>query len=96
MAQRMPSSETRVAVGIGSVLLGGAVTVLGLLVLVSTRMSGLWVILFLVPILLAASWPAFLRQARRERDARLAQLLMLALVLKLSGSLVRYWVAIHV
>ena len=96
MAQRMPSSETRVAVGIGSVLLGGAVTVLGLLVLVSTRMSGLWVILFLVPILLAASWPAFLRQARRERDARLAQLLMLGLVLKLSGSLVRYWVAIHV
>ena len=96
MAQRMLSSETRVAVGVGSVLLGGAVTVLGLLVLVSTRMSGLWVILFLVPILLAASWPAFLRQARRERDARLAQLLMLALVLKLSGSLVRYWVAIHV
>jgi hypothetical protein len=54
------------------------------------------VILFLLPILLAASWPAFLRQARRERDARLAQLLMLALVLKLFGSLVRYWVAIHV
>jgi hypothetical protein len=96
MAQRMPSSETRVAVGVGGVLLGGAITVLGLLVLISTRTSGVWVILFLLPILLAASWPAFLRQARRERDARLAQLLMLALVLKLFGSLVRYWVAIHV
>jgi hypothetical protein len=96
MAQRMPSSETRVAVGVGGVLLGGAITVLGLLVLISTHTSGLWVILFLLPILLAASWPAFLRQARRERDARLAQLLMLALVLKLLGSLVRYWVAIHV
>jgi hypothetical protein len=96
MAQRMPSSETRVAVGVGGVLLGGAITVLGLLVLISTHTSGLWVILFLLPILLAASWPAFLRQARRERDARLAQLLMLALVLKLFGSLVRYWVAIHV
>jgi hypothetical protein len=96
MAQRMPSSETRVAVGVGGVLLGGAITVLGLLVLISTRTSGVWVILFLLPILLAASWPAFLRQARREHDARLAQLLMLALVLKLVGSLVRYWVAIHV
>jgi hypothetical protein len=96
MAQRMPSSETRVAVGVGGVLLGGAITVLGLLVLISTHTSGLWVILFLLPILLAASWPAFLRQARRERDARLAQLLMLALVLKLFGSLVRYWIAIHV
>ena len=96
MAQRMPSSEARVAVGVGGVLLGGAITVLGLLVLISTHTSGLWVILFLLPILLAASWPAFLRQARRERDARLAQLLMLALVLKLFGSLVRYWVAIHV
>jgi hypothetical protein len=96
MAQRIPSSETRVAVGVGGVLLGGAITVLGLLVLISTHTSGLWVILFLLPILLAASWPAFLRQARRERDARLAQLLMLALVLKLFGSLVRYWIAIHV
>ena len=96
MAQRIPSSETRVAVGVGGVLLGGAITVLGLLVLISTHTSGLWVILFLLPILLAASWPAFLRQARREHDARLAQLLMLALVLKLFGSLVRYWVAIHV
>jgi hypothetical protein len=96
MPQRIPSSETRVTVGVGGVLLGGAITVLGLLVLISTRTSGVWVILFLLPILLAASWPAFLRQARREHDARLAQLLMLALVLKLFGSLLRYWVAIHV
>jgi hypothetical protein len=96
MAQPVASSETRVAVGIGSVLLGFAVTVLGLLALISTRTSGLWVVLFLVPILLVASWPAFLRQARRERDGRIAKLLMLALVLKLFGSLVRYWVAIYV
>jgi hypothetical protein len=96
MAQRMAPFETRIAVGVGSGLLGAAVTVLGLTMLISTRMSGLLVVLFLVPILLAASWPAFVRQARRERDARLAQLLMLALVLKLFGSLVRYWVAIYV
>ena len=96
MAQRLASFETRVAVGVGSGLFGAAVTVLGLTVLISTQMSGLLVVLFLVPILLAASWPAFVRQGRRERDARLAQLLMLALVLKLCGSLLRYWVAIYV
>ena len=96
MAQRTPSAETAVAVRIGGVLLGVAVTVLGLLVLISTRTSGVWVVLFLAPILLAASWPAFVRQARRERDARLAQLLMVALVLKLLGSLARYWVAVYV
>jgi hypothetical protein len=96
MAQRAPSAETAVAVRIGGLLLGVAVTVLGLLVLISTRTSGVWVVLFLAPILLAASWPAFVRQARRERDARLAQLLMVALVLKLLGSLARYWVAVYV
>jgi hypothetical protein len=96
MAQGAASFETRVAVGIGSAMLGAAVTALGLLVLISTRMSGLMVVLFLAPILVAASWPAFVRQARRERDARLASLLLLALVLKLVGSLVRYGVAIYV
>jgi hypothetical protein len=96
MAQQMAPFESRVAAGVGTGLFGAAVTVLGLTILISARVSGLLVILFLVPILLAASWPAFVRQARRERDGRLAQLLMLALVLKLFGSLVRYWVAIYV
>jgi hypothetical protein len=96
MAQRMASFETRLAVGVGSGLLGAAVTALGLTVLISTRMSGIWVVLFLVPILLVASWPALVRQARRERNPRLAQLLMLALVLKLLGSLLRYWVLVRV
>jgi hypothetical protein len=88
--------ETRVAVGLGGALIGVTFTVLGLLLLVSLRMSGLPVALFLTPVLLAASWPAFVRQARRERDGRLAQVLMLALCLKLLGSLVRYWVAVYV
>jgi hypothetical protein len=96
MRQRMATVETRVAVGVGGGLLGAVFTALGLLVLVSARMSGLAVVLFLVPILLVASWPAFVRQARRERDARLAQLLLLAVALKLAGSLVRYWVSIKV
>ena len=84
------------AVGIGGTLIGVTFTELGLQLLVSLRMSGLPVALFLTPVLLAASWPAFVRQARRERDGRLAQLLMLALCLKLVGALVRYWVALFV
>jgi hypothetical protein len=95
-ATRPAPFETRVAVGIGGALVGATFTVIGLLLLVSLQMSGLPVALFLTPVLLAASWPAFVRQARRERDQRLAQLLMLALCLKLFGSLVRYWVAIYV
>jgi len=93
--QQTPPFETRVAVGVGTGLLGFVFTVLGLLFLVSARMDGFLVVIFLVPILLAASWPAFVRQARRERDARLVQLLLLALTLKLLGSLVRYWVAVR-
>ena len=95
-ATRPAPFETRVAVGIGGALIGVTFTVIGLLLLVSLQMSGLPVALFLTPVLLAASWPAFVRQARRERDQRLAQLLMLALCLKLFGSLVRYWVAVYV
>jgi hypothetical protein len=88
--------EARVAVGVGGMLLGFALTVIGLLFLSSQQMDGLLVVVFLAPILVAASWPAFVRQARRERDPRLVQLLLLALTLKLLGSLVRYWVAMHV
>ena len=78
-ATRPAPFETRIAVGIGGTLIGVTFTVIGLLLLVSLQMSGLPVALFLTPVLLAASWPAFVRQARRERDQRLAQLLMLAL-----------------
>lgn len=93
---RMPPFETRVTFGVGSGLIGGALTLLGLLLLFWARMGGVMVALFLIPILLPASWPAFARQARRERDDRLAQLLLLALALKLLGALVRYWVAYHI
>jgi hypothetical protein len=96
MAQRVASFETRVAFGVGSGLVGAAVTALGLLVLISARMTGILVVLFLAPILVAASWPAFVRQAHRERDPNLASLLLIALVLKLCGSLARYAVAIYV
>jgi hypothetical protein len=87
--------ETRVAFGVGAALLGFVFTVLGLLFLVSARLDGFLVVAFLLPILLAASWPAFVRQARRERAPDLVWVLMLALLLKLLGSLVRYWVSVN-
>jgi hypothetical protein len=94
--QRLAPFESRVGVGVGGGLLGFSFTVLGLLFLISARLDGFLVVAFLVPVLLAASWPAFVRQARRERDSRLVQLLVAALLLKLLGSLVRYWVAVAV
>jgi hypothetical protein len=95
-AQRMVPFNSRVALGVGGGMLGATFTTLGLLLLSWAQMSGFLVAVFLIPILLPASWPAFVRQARRERDARLANFLLLALVLKLFGSLVRYWVSFHV
>ena len=96
MQQRLAPRERSVALGVGSGMLGAALTAIGLLVIVSVHLSGLLVVLFLVPILLAASWPAFVRQARRERNANIAKLLLAALVLKLVGSMVRYLVAVYV
>jgi hypothetical protein len=93
-AQRVAPFESRVAVGLGGGLLGFTFTVLGLLFLISAQLDGFLVVAFLVPVLLAASWPAFTRQARRERDPSLVTLLVTALLLKLLGSLVRYWVAV--
>ena len=92
--QRVAPFESRVAVGLGGGLLGFTFTVLGLLFLISAQLDGFLVVAFLVPVLLAASWPAFARQARRERDPSLVKLLVAALLLKLFGSLVRYWVAV--
>ncbi|HJW62683.1 MAG TPA: hypothetical protein VJ849_04230, partial [Actinomycetes bacterium] len=93
-AQRVAPFESRVAVGIGGALLGFSFTVLVLLFLIAAQLDGFLVVAFLVPVLLAASWPAFTRQARRERDPTLVRLLVAALLLKLFGSLVRYWVAV--
>ena len=93
-AQRVAPLDSRVAVGIGGGLLGFSFTVLGLLFLTAAQLDGFLVVAFLVPVLLAASWPAFTRQARREHDPTLVRLLVAALLLKLFGSLVRYWVAV--
>jgi hypothetical protein len=85
--------QTRMNVIAGSSLVGVIVTVLGLLLLWRAQVDGVWVTLFLFPILIVATVPALSRQAARERDRSLLWLLLLALVLKLLGSLVRYWIA---
>jgi hypothetical protein len=91
--QRMAPVQTRVSVIAGSSLVGATVTVLGLLLLWSLQVDSIWVVLFLAPILVLATAPALARQAAREGDRRLFQLLLAALVLKLVGSMIRYYVS---
>jgi len=52
--------------------------------------------LFLIPVLVALSLPALMRQAHREESATLLWLLVAALVLKLGSALVRHYVAFDV
>ena len=94
-AQRVARSSPGSPSGSAARLLGFSFTVLGLLFLIAAparRLPGG-----------GLSWsrscwpppaPAFTRQARREHDPTLVRLLMAALLLKLFGSLVRYWVAV--
>jgi hypothetical protein len=88
--------QSRVNLTAGVSLVGAPLTMLGLLVLWASRAEGIWVPLFLVPILIAATIPALARQAARERDRGLLWLLLAALALKLLGSLVRYVVSFKV
>ena len=55
-----------------------------------------WGALLLAPVILAITAPLAVHIARREEDPALARLLMLALVVKLVGALVRYAVAFGV
>ena len=91
--QRTGPLSTREAIVAGATMIGTMTTVLGLLVLWRLQAEGIWVALFLVPILLLATGPALSRQAAREGDRTLFWLLLAALTLKLLGSLVRYYVA---
>ena len=94
--ERGVPAHARTGLGVGAGLLGAALSVLGLLVLVRVQGTGLWVAAFLAPILLVASLPALARQASRERDPALLWILVAALVLKLGGAMVRYYVGFTV
>lgn len=78
------------------VALGLALTALyvfSVLFLMSRSDYNTWGALLLGPVLIAVTLPAFARQAAREGDRRLFWLLFFALLLKLAGSLARYYVA---
>lgn len=78
------------------VVVGLAMTglyVMSVLLLMSKSTYDSWGALLLGPLLIAITLPAFARQAAREHDRRLFWLLFVALLLKLGGTLARYYVA---
>jgi hypothetical protein len=52
--------------------------------------------IFVGPVLIAVSVPILAREAKRQGDPRLFRFLMLALVVKVLGSLLRYYITFHV
>jgi hypothetical protein len=55
-----------------------------------------WMGLIVAPILILLTLPAVARQARRENDRTLLRLLVIALILKFAGTLLRHYVAFEV
>jgi hypothetical protein len=72
------------------VFAAGVLTLLGG---VSSNVAGGFVV---APLLLLISLPILARQARREMDSRMLPILSGALILKLAGAIVRYYVAFSV
>jgi hypothetical protein len=79
---------------VGLVLIAGYVSVL--LVAIDRTSFDVWGAVLIAPVLVAASIPALRRQAAREADPALFRLLLLALIVKLAGGAVRYYVAFSV
>ena len=67
-----------------------AAYVLGLLILIGTTTYSIWGAVIVTPLLIAFTIPALRRQASREGDARTFRLLLIALIVKLSGAILRY------
>ena len=83
-----------VVASLGLVAIAAYVAVL--LVLVDRTSFDVWGAVLIAPALLAASVPALRRQAAREADPALFRLLLFALVVKLAGAVIRYYVAFSV
>jgi hypothetical protein len=79
---------------IGLTLIGAFVTVT---VLMIDRTSfDVWGAFLLAPVLIAVSIPALRRQAAREVDPRMFRIMVIALLVKLAGAVVRYYVVFTV
>jgi hypothetical protein len=72
------------------------VLVVGTLALVFSSSYDTWGALLVAPVLILVSLPVLTRQARREGDPSVFYLLVLALLLKLAGALVRHFVAFDI
>jgi hypothetical protein len=85
---------TRTVIGVGLVIT--AIYVASLLILMGTTDYDTWGAMLVAPVLIFLTLPALHRQAHRERDRRLFAILILALLVKLGGGIVRDFVAFDV
>jgi hypothetical protein len=99
MAQRT-TSRPRPQATSGVWLIGGVlatlVVVIGVVTFAASGTSDAGGVLVVAPLLFVVSLPFLSRGATREGDRRLYRLLMLALLVKFLGALIRYYVAFDV
>ena len=83
-----------VIVVIGLIVIGAFVSVAFLLI--DRKSFDVWGGFLLAPVLIAVTIPALRRQAARETDPRMFRIMLIALLVKLAGAGVRYYVAFTV
>jgi hypothetical protein len=83
--------SSRVVIGVGLVVIAAYVSLL--IRLMETSTYDTWGALIVGPLLIAVTFPALARQARREGDPRVLWILMAALVVKLLFAIVRHYQA---
>ncbi len=81
-------------VGVGYALI--ALFVVVALIVMGTSSYDIWAAIFIGPILVLVSLPVFAGEARRQGSQQIFHLLFLALLLKLVGALLRYYVDFEV
>lgn len=89
-----PSAPVRAVMVLGLTLIAAYVS--GALILIDRTSFDVWGAVLLAPVLFSLTVPALRRQAAREADPALFRLLLFALVVKLAGAAVRYYVAFSV
>jgi hypothetical protein len=95
MSVRAPASRVPdTVVGAGLVVMG--LYVAAMLFAMTTSTFDAWAALLLAPVLAILTIPALRRQAMREGDPRLFWLLLVALLVKLIGAMVRHYIAFDI